>query len=256
MAKKRQPRKKPTPTPKPTPKAAKPPEAESSPPPKKDAGLKSVAELAQLTGVSPGQIAVAVRTGFVAPAQRGRYQLGPALVGLIKFLNARVGTLPTYDNVEQCASATGIPVSVIKQARRSKQLGPVGGIPLAPLLKVLFEEHGENWAEMQNKFSALREKGRYEQEAGELLPKTDVARAIAKGTALLFGLIDRQATLEFPPMLVGLNERECQNVLVTGAESLKANFKNELDHLTGNGNGKISEDSIGTRNMGGEKISP
>jgi hypothetical protein len=200
--------------------------------------LKSVAELVQLTGVSAGQIAVAVRTGFVAAAQRGRYQIGLALVGLIKFLNARVGTLPTYDNPAQCSELTGIPLAAIKAARRAGKVGQDGRISLAPLLKVLFDDHGENWIEMQSKFAALREKGRYELETGEMIPKSDVAAAIQRANAVFWRMMDQRSNVDLPPLLEGLDALQRQQELVRSDTELKKAWCGELATLTRNGEAK------------------
>src|SRR5881394_2406963 len=152
---------------------------------KSDTGLRSLPQLIVLTGVPQGRIMQAVREGFVAATVKGRYQLGPALLGIIKYFNSRADILPTYDNAAQCSAMTGIPVDVITQARKVKLLGPGGDnrISLAALLQVMFESRGENWTEMQSKFSALREKRRFEQEDGMWIEKSEASQTIKRGLA-------------------------------------------------------------------------
>src|SRR5881394_414834 len=109
---------------------------------KSDTGLRSLPQLIVLTGVPQGRIMQAVREGFVAATVRGQYQLGPALLGIIKFQNTRQDKLPTYDNAPQCSAATGIPESVIREARRVKPLGSDNRISLEILLRVMMDRNG------------------------------------------------------------------------------------------------------------------
>src|SRR6266576_1824883 len=162
-----------------------------------DSGLRSLPQLIVLTGVPQGRIMQAVREGFLVAAVKGKYQLGPALLSIIKFLNSRADKLPTYDNAAQCSAMTGIPVDVITQARKIKLLGPGGDnrISLETLLQVMFESRGENWTEMQSKFSALREKRRFEQEDGMWIEKSEASQTIKRGLAGVFRMLDQRSNV-------------------------------------------------------------
>jgi|SRR2546426_2535390 len=210
-------------------KAAPPPAAQPK------SKLISLAQLVAATGVSAGHIARAAKLGHVKSAARGQYEFGPALLGLVRYQQAHWDQLPTYDNAAQCSAATGIPVPVIKQARRAIQLGHGGSIALGPLLKAIFESHGENWTEMQNKFAALRERSRFERENGEVLEKSETSHAIKHGLAGLFRRMEQRSNVDLPPALVGLNAAEIQRELVRSDDELKSNLVKDWALLARNG---------------------
>ncbi len=218
-----------------------PPRQPTEPPPKqsKATGLKSLSELVVLTGVRAGTIVQAVREGFVAATVRGQYQLGPALLGLIKFLFSREGKLPIYDNTAQCSEMTGIPVVAIKAARKQGKIGQdSSSISLAMLLKVLFEKDSENWVEMRNKFAALAEKDAYELQTGKSFAADVVAHTIKRGLADLFRLMDQRSNVDLPPVLKGMDEAGMQAELVRSDERLKKKLAVEWKPLMRNGEAK------------------
>ncbi len=182
----------------------------------------------------------AVREGFLVAAVKGKYQLGPALLSIIKFLNSRADKLPTYDNAAQCSAMTGIPVDVITQARKIKLLGPGGDnrIALATLLQVMFESRGENWKEMTSKFDALEKERMFKERSGVLLPKSDVAYTIKRGLSGFFRALDQRSNVDLPPALVGLDAAEMQRELVKSDEELKKNLLREWSLLARNGEAK------------------
>ena len=180
----------------------------------------------------------AVREGFVAATVRGQYQIGPALLGIIKFLNSRQDKLPIYDTPAQCSSMTGIPLGAIRQARRIKQLGSNNLISLDILLRVLFADNGENWTEMQSKFAALRQKQLYEQENGMWIAKSEAAHTIKRGLAGFFRSLEQRSNVDLPPTLVGLEASEIQRELVKSDDELKNNLLKEWSLLARNGEAK------------------
>lgn len=238
MAKKRQPKAKPKSS-KPHPKPAKP--AAVKPQPSEATGLKSLAEIVQITGVPVGMISVAVRTGFLPAGVHGRYQVEPTLIGLVKFLHDRQAKLPIYDNPNQCAEMTGIPLSAIKAARKSGKVGQDGRIALAMLLRVLFGSKSENWIEIRDKFTALQAKADYELQTGETLPRSDVAAAIQRASSVLFRMMDQRSNVDLPPALEGMDAARMQTALVRSDAELKKAWSLELETLARNGEAKNGE---------------
>lgn len=205
-----------------------------------DQNLKSLSELAQVTGISAGKIGQAVKEGFVAKTAAGQYQLGPALLGLIRFLDSKASTLPTYDSVSQCAAATGIPASSIKQARRLTK-EPFRGtrISLGPLLRAIFEQRGaEDWKALHEQWSAMREKIALDNDLKLRLDKAEVGHAIARGISSIFSELDQQTEVELPPMLKGCDEETIRNRLREAREKLRSSLAAEWSKLMHNGNAK------------------
>src|ERR1044072_4622106 len=187
-------------TPEPQPPAAKP-----------DPGLKSLSEIVTLTGVPAGKISYAVKEGFIASTVRGRYQLGPTLVGLVKFFAARAAQLPVYDNASQCSAATGIPIPVIKQARKTKSLGHGGNVSLATLLQVIFEQGADqDWPKLKAKFAALREQTRHERETGALIPQVEVAGSLRASGTSIKSILRQRLENEYPAFVSGLQPPEAR----------------------------------------------
>src|SRR5262245_10311219 len=96
----------------------------------------SLSEVVKRTGLTTGQVQQALKEGDISASVKRKYRPTATLLGLIKFLAKRVGTLPTYDSMSQCASETGIPLAVIKHVRRtSRQAFTNTRISLGPLLR-------------------------------------------------------------------------------------------------------------------------
>lgn len=205
------------------------------------ADLRTMAELVAETGLSAARIAMAARGGFIAQTVRGRYDRIPTLLGLIRYGESCRGQLPVYDNAAQCSSATGIPIATINQAKRKSSLGTSSNISLSILLGVLFSQNGENVSEGKDKYSLLREKQRYEKEAGLLIPKSDVAHDVKRGLSVLFRQLDQRSNVDLPPALKGLDAAEIQQELVKADEELKSVLMREWSALMRNGEVKNGE---------------
>lgn len=203
--------------------------------------LRTLAEMVSETGVSAGQIAMAARGGYVVATVRGKYDRDQTLLGLIRYLQSRVGQLPIYDNDSQCSSATGIPISTIRQTRKRHQIGPNRAVGLEALLKAMFASNGEDPAAMKSEYAALNEKMDYEQKAGLLVRKSDVAHTAIKGLSVLFRMMDQRSNVDLPPVLAGLDPADMQRELVKSDDELKANIRREWSDLMRNGESKNGE---------------
>ncbi len=199
----------------------------------------TLTQIVSSTGLSTGLIAQAVKEGYVSKHGKGTYTIS-ALVGLIRFLNARQNKLPDYDSVEMCAAATGIPKAVIKMEKRTTPEAFFGSrVSLAKLLKGMFAKNDSvNWRDLKDKWSAIREQLAGEREQGLTLDKEEVGRAIAKGISSLFWAYDREAQVTLPADLKGCDEVTIRLRLVETGEKLKALLLAEWGKLSRNGDGK------------------
>jgi len=170
----------------------------------------------------------------------GRYAAGAVLVGLIKFLSSQAqsaGEFPIYDSMNQCAARSGIPLSVLKRAKKSGcDAFKWNRVDCGKLVRWLFANtKEEDWRGHFDKYHALREELRHSREAGDALDKGEVSFAVSKAVSLFFNLVDRQANIELPALIKGLSERECQAVLLAAGERLKGALKDGLGALGKNG---------------------
>src|SRR5438034_988314 len=110
--------------------------------------IKTLPELLELTGITPATMRRAMVHGFVTKS-RAELNLLDALVGLVKFFNSlyTLSELPTYENIHQCSTRTGIPESVIKEARRAQpEVMALNRIALEPLLRWIFSQDADGEA--------------------------------------------------------------------------------------------------------------
>jgi len=203
--------------------------------------LKSLPELLALTGATAADVAQAVKAGNIAKPDKGRYNLGPALIGLIKFYRARaadVGSFPHYTSMAECAAHTGIPVSVLKSGKKSADCDAFkwGRVDTGKFIRWLFaSQKEENWKGRYDKFHALREELRHSHEAGETLDKGEVSFALGSALGVLFSALDSNATNYWPPRLKGLEPQKIQEELLSGIGKMKAEMRAGLQALVENG---------------------
>jgi hypothetical protein len=194
-------------------------------------------KLAQLTGFSIDDLAKLSRKGHLPRHRAGLYEQNLAIPGCFrayKEIVSGAGGLPIYDNMSACAASTGLPLSIIRQAKK-------GGCPafrsnrvvLAKLLKWLFSNNGEdqNWGDRLKKAQALREELRLEKDKGESLNKAEAQFAISKAMNALFDGLDRFANVEGPPDLKGMEEAACQKIILRAIEKLKEDFLAQLKEI-------------------------
>jgi hypothetical protein len=200
----------------------------------------SLSEVVKKTGLSTGQVQQAVKEGFLAVTVKGKYNPAATLLGLIKFLAKRVGTLPTYDSMAQCAAETGIPLGVIKQVRRtSRQAFRNTRISLQALLKEIFTAKKEmDYQALETKCTALLAQIELEKAQGLKLDKNEVRVAIRRAVSEFWFAYDRAAELELPPLLKGCDEDAIRRHLVETGGKMKATINAQLAKYAAAGNGE------------------
>lgn len=122
----------------------------------------------------------------------------------------------TFDSLSACSGATGIPVAVLKKAKRS-------GCPafentrvaFVPLLTWLFQKAGDetvDWPAKFREFQARREELKYEREAEALIAVTDV-REMDAAAVTAWSLARVRLEQEWPPRLANKSIPECRSAL-------------------------------------------
>lgn len=141
--------------------------------------------------------------------------------------------LPVFDNQLQCAAITGIPLGVLKAAKKKGcKAFKHSRVELAPLLKFLFsDENGQSagaWKDMLDEAKAKREMLRLARDEGKVIERGEVEASLAGGMALVFGEMDQAFTLNLPSQLKGLTEPEIMSRLAALSEQLKQKLKDKL----------------------------
>ena len=198
--------------------------------------LKSLPELLALTGATAADVAQAVKAGHIAKPDKGRYNLGPALIGLIKFYRARaadVGSFPHYTSMAECAAHTGIPVSVLKSGKKSADCDAFkwGRVDTGKFIRWLFaSQKEENWKGHYDKYHALREELRHSHESGDTLTKAEVMHAVSKGSSAFFSVLEEMAN-KLPPHVKGMDEQGCHTIVCEWVDNARQNLIDGLGKL-------------------------
>lgn len=155
--------------------------------------------------------------------------------------------LPVFQSIAQAANRTGIPVAVFKQ---EKKLGSdafqYSRVNLGKFLRGLFSRDGEseNWGDYFNKFRAMREKIRWQEDAHKSLPADEVFFAINRAKSALFSQLDRFFKLELPPALKGMSEQQIEERLAESALKLKEEYSNEIKKLIASRTLRVRSDEL------------
>ena len=101
------------------------------------------AQLARLSGLTERRLRELAGEGWLPKSVEGQYQLVPAIQGLLRYYREREQqrtVQDSYDSIGACSAATGIPVTVLKHAKR-QGCGAFRGsrVYLAPLIRWIFE---------------------------------------------------------------------------------------------------------------------
>ena len=151
----------------------------------------------------------------------------------------------SFDSMANCSAITGIPIQIIKAAKNANHPNQCdafyhGRVQLAPLIRWIFsnkdesDESGEliDWKKYGEKFSALREEIKYENDSKESISRSEVADKLRKGMAALHAAWDRKIKLELPPDLKGRDELEIAKKLELESDQCWDLLKSELLSLT------------------------
>jgi len=109
-----------------------------------DSGTISAAQMAKLSGLTDRRLRELAAEGWFPKVKDGHFELVPTIQGLLRYYRERDQQrilMDSYDSIASCASGTGIPVTAIKQAKRSGCSAFRGSrVYLAPLIRWIFEQ--------------------------------------------------------------------------------------------------------------------
>ena len=194
-------------------------------------------QLAKLTGFSVGELNALARKGYFPRPKNGAFEQLKVIPGCFKAYRDKLQEcLPTlFESMGQCSERTGIPHSVLAEAKKESDAFKAHRIQLIPLLRWLFadDENGEavNWGERLKKVQALRQEIALEKDKDRAISKDDAAFATNRAMSLLFSALDRRSNIDLPPALRGLTETDIQKRLVESDEALKKIVRDELSKL-------------------------
>ena len=143
--------------------------------------------------------------------------------------------LPVFDSMAQCSGATGIPLSVIRNAKRSGCPGFAWHrVELAALLRWMFREDGtadQDWSAQLVRWNAELAKLRLDRERALMVDRAEVITGLRSAMVVLFGEIDRRFLNELPPVLRGLGEVEIRAKASAAVEDLRTSLRARFDAL-------------------------
>ena len=114
------------------------------------------------------------------------------------------GALPTYDSMQQCAAQTGIPLRLLKQAKRDGSSAfHSNRVRLRELLPFLFKgtvaTAAPDFRGRLEAAKAQREEIRLAKETGQVLDRDTVRTGIQRAMLAVFSVLDRPTpTKPFP----------------------------------------------------------
>jgi len=199
--------------------------------PESAGALRSLTQVAQIVGLPPATVVQATKEGFLTADTRRRYHVGQAIRDLFRYYQDLSSRLPVYENMNQCSAATGIPLTVIKSAKRgAAKLGTASRIDLGALLRQVFDGSKEqDWRKLREKCDALRSEAELEKVRGEVLDREQVGMAIRTCVSTFWHALDRAADLELPPALKGKDEAAIRVELKAAIERMKKTIFAALD---------------------------
>lgn len=145
-------------------------------------------------------------------------------------------TLPVYGSMAACASATGIPMVILKRSKKSGcPAFRATRVHLSELLPWLFAQGDDaavgNWADALVEAKAKRERLKLEREKGEAISRDLVKSAVQCGVSAVFAGLDKRFVNELPPVLKGLDEIAIRDRVRTSIEKLKADLRVEFARI-------------------------
>jgi hypothetical protein len=154
---------------------------------------------------------------------------------------------PVYDSMEQCAGATGIPISHLKFAKRQGCLFiRHGRVHIAEFISWFFSQTPENvedaidWSKRDKRMSAMIKEIEYEKMRDSVIEWVLVEKFIMQLVGInFFGELERLAG-EFPATLKGKSEVEIASEVANEVKSIKESLRSRME-IWKTKKGKINE---------------
>ena len=139
--------------------------------------------------------------------------------------------------MKQAAAVTGIPESVLKDAKAAGCAAfKHGRVDLALFLQWAFKDNSlnavaVNWREALLEAQTKRERIKLMHDQDVTVDKEDVIGMISRGMALVFTALDRRSNLELPPALKGLPEAGIRDRLLKSDAELQEMLRSQFRAL-------------------------
>lgn len=189
--------------------------------------------------MTPQLIAVARRISDLLKRQQSGKKLSAADTAFIEKVfeannPASVGRpradaikLPIYSSLGECAGATGIPLPLLKQSKKSGcPAFKWNRVDLAEFLKWCFSPErdgadGVDWSNELRKWMAKRQKIAYDKDARLVIDLNAARDDINLGISILFSELERVFGAELPAALKGQNEIAIRDRSIAEIERIK-----------------------------------
>lgn len=145
--------------------------------------------------------------------------------------------LPIFDSIGSCAAATGIPVAILKEAKRSGCLAfKSTRVYLGELLPWIFSRETDdavNWGERHKKFQALRGELAYGREKEELADRSEIREAARAIRLVMSRELEQTFCAELPAEVKGCSEVEIRDKSKAAIGRLNATLDREFAVMEG-----------------------
>lgn len=141
--------------------------------------------------------------------------------------------MPIYDTLQQCAAATGVPLSALKMAKSSGcEAFRHGRVNFGEFIRWFFGQgtDGDNtdWVKENKRLDALIKRIKLDELKKRIIDFAEVNRFLQQLVgSCFFGELERMSQ-EFPPVLKGQNENEIQARILADVEKVKADLTARL----------------------------
>lgn len=141
---------------------------------------------------------------------------------------------PIYDTLGQCGSMAGVPLSILKEAKRlgcpAFRHGRIHFGEFIPwLFTTMMTDSSVNWSEESKKLDVLLKRVDLAEKEERVIDRNTVADGIAKAVGVMFGDLDRVFTSELPTRGKGMNELALRKLALGEIEKIKDSMRRKLE---------------------------
>ncbi len=141
---------------------------------------------------------------------------------------------PIYDTLGQCGAMAGVPLSILKEAKRlgcpAFRHGRIHFGEFIPwLFTTMMTDSSVNWSEESKKLDVLLKRVDLAEKEDRVIDRNTVADGIAKAVGVMFGDLDRVFTSELPTRGKGMNELALRKLALGEIEKIKDSMRRKLE---------------------------
>lgn len=141
---------------------------------------------------------------------------------------------PIYDTLGQCGAMAGVPLSILKEAKRlgcpAFRHGRIHFGEFIPwLFTTMMTDSSVNWSEESKKLDVLLKRVDLAEKEERVIDRNTVADGIAKAVGVMFGDLDRVFTSELPTRGKGMNELALRKLALGEIEKIKDSMRRKLE---------------------------